>query len=29
MNSRIRVVKTCAKSGEGVRDFTRVLGLEP
>jgi len=29
MNSRIRVVKTCAKSGEGVEDFTRALGLEP
>jgi len=29
MNSRIRVVKTCAKSAEGVGDFTRALGLEP
>jgi len=28
MNSRIRVVKTCAKSGEGVGDFTKALGLE-
>jgi len=28
MNSRIRVVKTCAKSGEGVEAFTKALGLE-
>lgn len=28
INSRIIVVKTCAKSGEGVADFTRALGLE-
>ncbi len=28
MNSRIRVVKTCAKSGEGVGDFTKALELE-
>ena len=28
INSRIIVVKTCAKSGEGVGDFTRALGLE-
>ena len=28
MNSRIRVVKSCAKSGEGVGDFTKALGLE-
>jgi len=28
INSRVRVVKTCAKSGEGVEDFARALGLE-
>jgi hydrogenase nickel incorporation protein HypB len=27
INPRIRVVKTCAKSGEGVEDFIRALGL--
>lgn len=29
VNSRIKVVKTCAKSGEGVEDFIRALELEP
>jgi len=28
MNSRISVVKTCARRGEGVGDFTKALGLE-
>jgi len=29
INSKIRVVKTNAKSGEGIGDFTRALMLEP
>ena len=29
INSRIMVVKTCAKSGEGIGDLTRALMLEP